>query len=135
MHEGLVAVEVPLLAEVGCEQEVQVASRGVPGNARQEAMLAEQPLKVLRGLAHAGRRHAHVLDDHRDPWRPHRGEQALHPLSDPPQHLDLVALAREPGRVEELASREDLHRSRLRRVQVPLPFGPELDEQRRGARG
>ena len=90
-HERLVAVEVALLAEVRRQQEVQVAGRGVPGDALQEAVLAEQLLQVLGGLADPRRRHADVLDDHADAGPADRRQQALHALAHVPEHLDLVA--------------------------------------------
>ena len=90
VHEGLVAVEVGLLAEVGRQQEVQVPGRGVARDPRQEAVRAEQRLQVLGRLADARRRHADVLDDHRHAGGAHRREQALHALAHVPQHLDLA---------------------------------------------
>ncbi len=65
LHEGVVALEVLGLGEVRREHEVQVPRRRVAGDARQEAVLGEQRLQVLRHVRHALRAHAHVLDDQR----------------------------------------------------------------------
>ena len=130
LHEAVVTLEVRRLGEVGRQQEVKVAGRRVAREPRQEAVLGEQRLQVLGGLGEARRRHADVLDDQRDAWRAERRHQPLHPLAHVPQHLDLIAIAREPRPVDELAGREELERPALGLVELGGLGGAELDQQR-----
>ena len=106
-HEGLVALEVLLLGEVGGQHEVEVPGRGVAGDAGQEAVLAEQRLQVLGALGDPLRRHADVLDDQRRPLRPHPADQPVQSLAHPPGELDRLRLAGEVDRPDRLVRAED----------------------------
>ena len=116
-HERLVALEVLGLREVRGQHEVQVSRRGVPGDAGQEAVLAEHRLDLDRGLGDPRRGNADVLDDQRRAGGPQLADQPVQTLADPPVDLDRLRLARERRSGDQLAPGERLDRLRLERVE------------------
>ena len=118
-HEGLVAIEVLLLGEVRGQHEVQVAGRGVAGNAGQEAVLAEQRLQVAGALGDPLRRHADVLDDQRRAGQAQAADQAVQALAHAPGQRDPLGLAGEIDRPDRLVAGEDLGRLGERRRRAP----------------
>ena len=134
-HEGLVALEVLLLGEVRGQHEVEVAGRGVAGDAGQEAVLAEQRLQVAGALGDPLRRHADVLDDQRRARQAQPADQPVQALAHPPGELDLLRLAGEVDRADRLVGGEDLARPRRRSASSSrLVGGAELDQQHRRLR-
>ena len=130
-HEGLVALEVLRLGEVRGQHEVEVAGRGVAGEAGQEAVLAEQRLQVAGALGDPLRRHADVLDDQRRARQPQPADQPVQALADPPGELDLLRLAGEGERPDRLVGAEQLarrgdraRRGRPRRRRRTRPAAP-----------
>ncbi len=128
-HERLVALDVGGVAERGREVEVEVAGRGVPGDAGQEPVLAEQSHQVLRALGDARRRHAHVLDDQRRARQPQPPGEAEQPLADHPGELDRLGLARERAGAEHVAPGQQLLGGGNLRLELAIGVGPVLDQQ------
>ena len=92
-HECLVALQVLRFGEVRGQHEVEVAGRGVAGDAGEEAVLGEQRLQVFGPLGDPLRRHADVLDDQRRPRQPQLADQPVQTLAHAPAELDLLRLA------------------------------------------
>ena len=133
LHEGLVALRVLLLGEVGGQHEVEVPGGGVAGHPGKEAVLAEQRLDVAGRLRDPLGRDADVLDDQRGSRRPEAPDQAVQPLAHGPGDLDPLGVASEVRWADQLVLAEDLLGARHEPVELTVGLGAELHQQRRGS--
>ena len=110
---------------------MEVPGGRVSGNPSQEPVLAQQRLKVGRGLGDSRGRDADVLHDERGPGRAQPADESVETLANAPVHLDRLGVAVPFDGADQLPLPHRFERRPLPRIQRLRVGAAELEEEHR----